>query len=177
MTHFTWQDPFLKLFDRCLARYRTGDTDWSGYYTDDDLSYLGSIGCQPREFFDFVEDYGDGAPLPPAAVLLVAAVRRDYFLVVQAGRVAESFFPASQLPSKTDPSLGGVPYFARLLKKSRLKLRGELDPEIMFGCGGDRQFLMDCDIHPADFLRHVWAAGEDDAKIVALVQTTLHTGT
>jgi hypothetical protein len=39
----------------------------------------------------------------------------------------------------------------------------------MFGCGGDRAFLMACDVHPADFLRHVWAAGEDDTKIIALV--------
>lgn len=28
---------------------------------------------------------------------------------------------------------------------------------------------MACDVHLADFLRHVWAAGEDDTKIIALV--------
>ncbi len=174
MSDFTWQDSFLELFDRCLARYRAGDEDWTKYYSAEDLRFLASIGYKPREFFDFVEDYGDGAPLPPAAALLVAAVRRDYFSVVQGGRPSETFFPADQLPPKPDPVLGGIPYFARILKKARLKLRGELDPEIMFGCGGDRQFLMKCDIHPADFLRHVWAAGEDDSKIVTLVQSALH---
>ena len=108
--------------------------------------------------------------MPPAAALLVAAVRRDYFLVVQGGRVSGTFFPAAELPGKHDACLGGMPYLARILKKARLKLRGELDPDIMFGCGGDRRFLMACDVHPADFLRHVWAAEDDDTKIVALVQ-------
>jgi len=170
MTHFTWQDPFLALFDKGLAEFRAGNDDWATYYTEEDLEFLGSIGCQPREFFDFIEDYADGAPLPPAAALLVAAARRDYFLVVQQGRVSGTYFPAADLPPKDDASLAGIPYFARILKKARLKLRGALDPDIMFGCGGDRRFLMECDVHPADFLRHVWAAGEDDTKIVALVQ-------
>lgn len=175
MKNFTWQDPFLALFDKCLAEYRSGNVDWTTYFTESELGFLAAIGCQAREFFDFVEDYGDGAPLPPAAALLVAAVRRDYFWVVQNGVPSGTFFPAAQLPAKTDPALGGLPYFARILKKARLKLRGELDPDIMFGCGGDRQFLMACDLHPADFLRHVWAAGEDDTKIVALVQAGLQT--
>lgn len=170
MSNFTWQDTFLALFDRCLAEYRAGNEDWATYYSEEDLEFLTSIGYKPREFFDFVEDFGDGAPLPPAAALLVAAVRRDYFLVVQNGEPSETFFPAGQLPAKDDASLAGRPYFARILKKARLKLRGELDPDIMFGCGGDRRFLIACDIHPADFLRHVWAADEDDAKIAALVE-------
>jgi hypothetical protein len=36
----------------------------------------------------------------------------------------------------------------------------------MYGCGGDRNFLKKHgDIHLADFLRRLWAAGEDDTKI------------
>ena len=63
-------------------------------------------------------------------------------------------------------------YLPRILKKARHKLRGELDPDIMFGCGGDRNFLSSHgDIHPADFLRNVWAAGDDDAKIVAYLRS------
>lgn len=41
----------------------------------------------------------------------------------------------------------------------------------MFGCGGDRNFLeKNGDIHPADFLRNLWAAGEDDAKFLEWVK-------
>jgi hypothetical protein len=173
MKNFTWHDTFLALFERCLAEYTAGNADWTTYFTDGDLGFLASIGYQPREFFDFVEDCGDGAPLTAGAALLVATVRRDYFLVVQGGRPSDRRVAAAELPAKDDASLDGEPYFARLLTKARLKLRGELDPEIMFGCGGDRQFLMKADVHPADFLRHVWAAGEEDTKIVALVRAGL----
>jgi hypothetical protein len=173
MKTFDWQDTFLELFDRCLARYEVGDRDWRGYYTPEDLEFLTSIGHQPREFFDFVEDCGDGEPVTPAGALLVAAARRDYFRVVQGGQVTGTFFPAERLPAKDDDSWAGVAYGARILKKARLKLRGELDPEIMFGCGGDRQFLQRLDVPPADFLRWVWAAGEDDTKIIALVRAGL----
>jgi hypothetical protein len=169
MIHFHWHDTFLALFDRALAEWRAGNDDWATYYSEEDIEFLGTIGYQPREFFDFVEDCAAGEAVSPASALLVAAVRRDYFMIRQGGQTSETVFPASALPAKTDASVAGIPYFARILQKARLKLRGELDPDTMFGCGGDRAFLMACDVHPADFLRHVWAAGEDDTKIIALV--------
>jgi hypothetical protein len=49
-------------------------------------------------------------------------------------------------------------------------LRGELDPNTMYSCGGDRAFLKRHDIAPADFLRAVWSAGEDDAKVIDYVK-------
>ena len=39
----------------------------------------------------------------------------------------------------------------------------------MYCCGGDRAFLKKVNIHPADFLRYVWAAHDDDQKIVGYV--------
>ena len=42
--------------------------------------------------------------------------------------------------------------------------------DIMYSCGGDLNFLKNNgDIHPADFLRQVWAAGEDDQKLASWV--------
>jgi hypothetical protein len=53
-----------------------------------------------------------------------------------------------------------------------LQRSGELDPDVMYGCGGDRNFLAkNGGIHPADFLRHVWASGGDDSKIVAWIKS------
>ena len=67
--------------------------------------------------------------------------------------------------------LAGIAYLPRIIAKARAKLRGGLDPDLMFGCGGDRNFLRKHgDIHPADFLRRVWAASEDDLKISAWVK-------
>ena len=46
-----------------------------------------------------------------------------------------------------------------------------MDPEIMFGCGGDRAFLSEHKIHPADFLRAIWAAKGNTQRIVNFVKT------
>lgn len=165
-----WNQRFLELFDRCLARYRAGDRDYTGYYGGEDVAFLSAIGHKPREFFDFVEDFGDsGDPLPSTA-LLVAAVRRDYFLVKQKGVTGKKLLAPDDLPTFGD-SLGGISYLPRILAKARAKLRGELDPDIMFCCGGDRRFLREHgNIHPADFLRNVWSAANDDQKVVAYVK-------
>lgn len=169
----TWNDTFLALFDRCAARFEKGDTDFENYYNADELAFLESIGCRKREFFDFVEDYcGEGQPSISTA-LLVAAVRRDYFLTVQKGTPSDRNITAADIPTFGD-ELDGMAYLPRILTKARAKLRGELDPDLMFGCGGDRRFLKNHgDLHPADFLRHVWAAGDDDSKVVAWIKTQL----
>ena len=170
MSDFTWEQTFLDLFDRCVARYRRGDADFSGYYSGADLGFLDAIGHRPREVFDFVEDFvDDGSPSREAA-LLVAAVRRDYFLHVQDGVRSDRLMTEAELPAR-DADLGGIPWLPRIIRKARNKLRGENDPEIMYSCGGDRRFLREYDIHPADFLRVVWAAGDEDEPILRFVRS------
>ncbi len=169
MSNFSWETTFRQLFDRCVERYRSGDQDYTGYYSDEDLELLGSIGYQPRELFDFVEDFCDlGTPSPDAAVL-IASVRRDYFKVMQKGESSDAQTTPDDLPAK-DSELDGFVWLPRIIKKARAKLRGELHPDVMFSCGGDRKFLGTHDIHPADFLRAVWAAGDKDDKIVEYVR-------
>ena len=168
-----WNDYFLTLFDSCCATYRTGARDLERYYTGEDLAFLSTIGHRPREFFDFVEDFCDEGVPTPSTALLVAAVRRDYFLTVQKGVTSEKTLVRDELPTFGD-ELDGFVYLPRILAKARAKLRGELDPDIMFGCGGDRKFLRTHGgIHPADFLRHVWAAGENDHKLAAWVKSRM----
>ncbi|MBN8458869.1 MAG: DUF5069 domain-containing protein [Verrucomicrobia bacterium] len=168
-----WNDYFLTFFDSCCATYRTGARDPDRYYTGEDLAFLSTIGHRPREFFDFVEDFCDEGVPTPSTALLVAAVRRDYFLTVQKGVTSEKTLVRDDLPTFGD-ELDGLVYLPRILAKARAKLRGELDPDIMFGCGGDRKFLRTHGgIHPADFLRHVWAAGENDHKLAAWVKSKM----
>ena len=166
----TWNTTFIELFERCAALYNAGITDFKGYYRPEDLAFLDSIGCQPREFFDFVEDFcGEGTPSPSTA-LLVAAVRRDYFLTVQHRNKSAKVFGREDVPTFGE-ELNGLAYLPRILAKARAKLRGELDPDLMYDCGGDRNFLLkNGDIHPADFLRHVWACGDDDEKLATWVK-------
>ncbi|RPJ35870.1 MAG: DUF5069 domain-containing protein [Verrucomicrobiaceae bacterium] len=162
----TWNDTFLALFDRCMAAYRDGNHDFESYYAAADLKFLREIGCQTREFFDFVEDYcEDNAPSPSTA-LLVAAVRRDYFLTVQNGIPCGGHLLTRDDVPTFGEELAGMAYLPRILAKARAKLRGTLDPDLMFGCGGDRNFLRKHGkLHPADFLRQIWAAGDDDRKV------------
>lgn len=160
-----WNETFLALFDRCAAEFRSGNLDFEGYYSPEDLSFLASIGCKTREFFDFVEDFcGEGEPTISTA-LLVAAVRRDYFHTMQKGIPSGESLTAADIPTFGD-EFKGIAYLPRILAKGRAKLRGELHPDLMFGCGGDRNFLKkQGNIQMADFLRHLWAAGSDDEKI------------
>lgn len=165
---YSWDTDFSKLFARCLDRYQSGDRDYQSYYAKEDLAFLYSIGYQPREFFDFVEDFGsEGTPSPTTAVL-IASVRRDYFVSVQKGVPSEAVLVPEDLPGRQE-AWGGFVWLPRIVAKARAKLRGALDPDIMYGCGGDRSFLSQHGIHPADFLRVVWAAGENEEAIVSFV--------
>ncbi|MCB1094597.1 MAG: hypothetical protein KDN22_03360 [Verrucomicrobiae bacterium] len=166
-----WNVTFLELFDKCCAEYKSGNEDFETYYDEDSRAFLSAIGHKPREFFDFVEDFCDGYDVAPSTALLVAAVRHDYFLTVQKGVVSseKEILPAD-LPAK-NAEYDGIVWLPRILVKARGKLAGTLDPNIMYSCGGDRAFLARHDLHAADFLRVVWAAGDNDARVAAYVTT------
>lgn len=166
---YSWDSTFAALFNRCLERYRSGDEDFDTYYTGDDLAFLESIGYQKREFFDFVEDFADGGDPSLSTAILVASARRDYLRHVMKGETSERVLDPASLPAKTD-ELAGFVWLPRILAKARAKLRGELDPNTMYGCGGDRNFLSTHDLAPADFLRAVWAAGDDDDAVIDYVR-------
>ena len=167
---YTWDTEFTALYEHCVAQYRGGQRDFTRYYSAADSAFLKSIGCQPREFFDFIEDYCDGGDLSPSTALLVAAARRDYFLHIQQGHPSATVLMPDALPARDDDSIGGIRWLRRILAKARAKLRGELHPDIMYGCGGDRGFLEQHGTHAADFLRAVWAAKGNEEKILAYVK-------
>jgi hypothetical protein len=149
--------------------YRSGNQNFETYYTPDDLRFFAEIGYKSREFFDFVEDFCEDGEPSVSTALLVAAVRRDYFLSVQNRASSGPLLTRDDIPTFGD-ELEGMAYLPRILAKARAKLRGELDPDLMFGCGGDRNFLRKHGgIHPADFLRQVWAAGDDNRKLAEWV--------
>lgn len=164
----TWDESYLALFEKSVAAYRAGNRDWNHYFNNDELAFLKSIGCQRREFFDFVEDFCEEGTPSASTSLLIAGVRRDYFRVIQKGSLStEPLVSRETIPTFGD-ELGGMPYLPRILAKAEGKLRGTLDPDIMYGCGGDRRFFdKNGHIHPADFLRAVWSAKGDKSKILA----------
>ena len=170
MKNYSWDFTFTNLYDQCLEDYRVGNKDYNKWYNESDLDFLNTIGYQALEFFDYIEDFAVHADPSPTTTLMIASVRRDYLDVVQNGKLSEARVMPSDLPPK-DSDLEGYVWLPRILAKARAKLRGELHPESMFCCGGDRDFLRRHDIAPADFLRAVWAAGEDDGRILDYLKT------
>lgn len=168
----TWNDQFLALFERCLSLYRDGNQEFETYYNDEDLLFLKTIGYRKREFFDFVEDYGSSGDPTPSTAALIAAVRRDYFQVVQESKISTAKVATiDNIPAKNSV-VDGIQYLPRMIVKAEAKLRGELDPDLMYCCGGDRRCMRENgDIHPADFLRRVWAADGDHQKVVDWVKS------
>jgi hypothetical protein len=169
MNNYLWTESFRQTYDHAVAQYRVGNRVPTSFFNAEQLAFLAGIGCAAQELYDFAEDalkYGEPSF---ADALLIASARRDYFLVVQKGQTTGRLVRMADLPAK-DAAVAGFAWLPRIIVKARAKLRGEMPAELMFGCGGDRAFLKSMHIHPADFLRHVWAAGDDDAKIIEFVQ-------
>ena len=166
--NFSWETRFKETFNKSIEKYRSGKSSLGDFFDDSDQTLLNDIGYKPREFFDFVEDYCDvGAPSPESA-LLIASVRRDFFLVIQKGEASRKQVTPQDLPDRNE-ELASIPWLPRIITKAKAKLRGELHPDIMYSCQGDMNFLANHDIHPADFLRAVWAADDSNDKIVDYV--------
>lgn len=169
MDNYNWAKTFGDHFADALDAYRAGKHDADSMFNPAVREFFKSIGATPQEIFDFVEDTHFGGEPGAETALLVTAVRREYFLTVQKGQHSARVIDMDALPSKS-AELAGIEWLPRIIEKAKAKLRGEMPPELMYDCGGDRAFLREHNIHPADFLREVWAAGNDLARIVDYVK-------
>jgi hypothetical protein len=165
MSQYDWADAFRRCYDKAVTAYRAGNRQPGKIFNSTESAFLAGIGCSVQEVYDFVED---GEP-SFETVLLITAVRRGFFQMVQHGQLSAHVVSMAELPPKT-AEVAGFPWLPRLIAKARAKLRGEMPLDLMYGCGGDRAFFKRANIHPADFLRVVWAAGEDDRKIIEYVK-------
>jgi hypothetical protein len=169
MNSYLWTRKLRELYDKAVDLYRGGNRDLESYFSADERAWLTSVGLRPINLYDWAEDMVSAGEPDWNTVLLIAAARRDYFLVHQNGVTATTVTEAAELPAKTE-ELEGIPWLPRIIAKATCFLKGGLCHEIMYGCGGDRRFLKEHDIHPADFLRAVWASGGEQAKVLAFVK-------
>ncbi len=170
MANDAWEQQFRDVYRRALEAYEQDpDIGPEGIVGGEDLVFLAGIGCSAQELYDFVEDYSAAREPDLEEVVAVTRIRREYFLNEQGGKAAERPWGAERFPWP-GASLGGFRWLPRITAKARAKLRGQLPPELMYGCGGDRSFLRGANYGIAEFLELVREAGDDDARIAEAVR-------
>jgi hypothetical protein len=164
-----WKLEFRKVWDRGVAAWNEGRRSAQTMFSPADAGFLAGIGCTTQELFDFVDDSMNYGDLDCETTLAVTEIRRRYFLDVMGGKPTGRVVPTSALPAKS-AEVDGIAWLPRLIAKARLKLRGEMNPDLMYGCGGDRPFLREHRLSLPEFLQLVWDKGDDDRAIVEAVK-------
>lgn len=164
-----WKREFRAVWDRGVTAWKAGRKSARTMFAPEDATFLAGIGCTTQELFDFVDDALGWGDLDYETVLAVTAIRRAYFREVMHGQPTGRVVPMSTLPAKS-VAVDGIAWLPRLIAKARLKLRGEMDPDLMYGCGGDRPFLRRHGMTLPQFLQLVWDKGDDDRAIVDAVK-------
>lgn len=164
-----WKSEFQNVWDRGVAAWKAGRRSACAMFSSEDAAFLATIGCTTQELFDFVDDslsYGD---FGYDTVLAVTEIRYRYFREVMHSQPTGRVVPMSELPAKS-AEVDGIAWLPRLIVKARIKLRGEMDPDLMYGCAGDRPFLREHRMTLPEFLQLVWDKGDDDRAIVDAVK-------
>ncbi|MCP5520247.1 MAG: DUF5069 domain-containing protein [Verrucomicrobiales bacterium] len=164
-----WEPRFRRIFDLAVMNYRAKVRGADVLFGPEETAFLKSIGCTARELYDFVEDWCEFREPSPDIAVRLAAIRRNYFLTEQHGQPNGAPIPETDFPAR-DAELGGFRWLPRIIAKARAKLRGQLPPDLMYGCGGDRNFLRQVRIDPVEFLRLVWTAENNDRRILEFVR-------
>jgi len=170
MNPYDYQKRLKEIWTHAVERYRDGNREPDSYFDEATLEELASIGLKTMDVYDYAEDFVAGGEPDFETFLMVCEARRDYFLTVQGGSPSERTLDTSTIPPK-DAEVRGIVWLPRIRPKAIAKLRGELPPETMYGCGGDRKFFKTNRIHPAEFLRAVWAYEDDEAKLIDWVES------
>ena len=134
-----WKPEFRNVWDRGVAAWKAGRRSAGTMFAPPDVAFLAGLGCTAQELFDFVDDSLRYDDLDFETVLAVTAIRREYFLEVMDGKSTGRVVPMRALPAKS-AAVDGIAWLPRLIAKARIKLRGEMDPDLMYGCAGDRPF-------------------------------------
>jgi len=163
-----WVDQFRTLFESKVTAYKKGIRKPGAMFSKEEQAFLHSIGTTSQEIFDFIEDWCDDGTPDPETALAITKIRRDYFIQEQQGQFPGKPISESEFPSRS-ASLAGLEWFPRIIEKARAKLRGELPPDLMYSCGGDRRFLNKVNISPVEFLEKVREAGDNTDHIIKFV--------
>jgi len=156
--NYPWESEFKKLYDQTKLLVTNGEKKLERLFTEENRSFLTSIGSKPIEIYDAVDDiirYGEPCF---EDVLEIHRMRYDYFVSVQKGASP----PCIEKLRAKDDALEGIPWLPRAIDKVRAKLAGRLEDDYFYPCAGDRQFLKKIGMSPPDFFRLVRDSSSDD---------------
>ena len=150
----------LRLWTKAEALYRKGNRNPDEYFDEEEMRELTSLGLNVMDVYDYVEDFVTSGEPDYASFVMVSAEKVFYFFEELGGKLSSHRISEDDLPPKKE-EVDGIVWLPRILVKAKGKLRGELPPEIMYGCGGDRNFARTHGIHLAEFLRKVRCSSDD----------------
>lgn len=163
-----YQQELHRIWSRAEKLYRDGQRNPADWFHGEQAECVRQIGATPREIFDFAEDYVVSGEPDFLTFALLADIRRSYFLIHQQGQHSQHVVQDADLPPKT-AEVEGIPWLPRIIVKAKAKLKGEMNPNLMYCCGGDRRFLKEHNLHPAEFLRLVADHLDNDQAVIDYV--------
>lgn len=165
MKNYDYQKRLKTVWKKAVGLYQAGQRGADSYFDSDEIELVESIGVSAQEVYDFAEDFVMSGEPDFATFAMIHDVRRWYFLEQQKGVQSAKRIDPGSLPPKNS-SVRGISWLPRIIAKAKAKLHGELHPDIMYCCAGDRAFLETNDIHPAEFLRII---SENESNNEAIV--------
>src|SRR4051794_12726419 len=118
-----WPATARLLYEKATERYAQGERVAEAMFTEEEQAALAVIGAKPIELYDYVED---ARAISWETALLILAVRRDYFMVVQKGEREAAQEPCAfldgSIPAR-DEKLEGIAWLPRLIYKAEARLR------------------------------------------------------
>jgi hypothetical protein len=102
MVHYDFHKEFRALYDKAVRHYAAGKRDVNVYFSTHELTFLASIGSRAQDLFDYAEDAANYGEPDYDTALLVQAVRRSYFMLVQKGTPSKVVLDEGKMPAKTD---------------------------------------------------------------------------
>jgi hypothetical protein len=169
MKHYDYQKQLHTLWTKAVEQYQAGQRGSATYFDEYETQWLRANGITPQEIYDFAEDYVSGGEPDFATFAMICDVRRNYFLEKLKGQISDKKVANTSYTPK-DAEVDGIRWLPRIIEKAKAKLHGELDDDTMYGCGGDRAFFKEHDIHPAEFLRVVAEHEDNDRAIIDWVK-------
>ncbi len=167
MSH-SFHTELSRIWQISVDLYRRGNNSAEDFPIANEVPILSGWGLNKMDVFDYVEDWCLHEEPDLITFVLVHYERWNFFVHEQKSELSSKRLDPSSLPQKTEDA-AGIIWLPRILPKARAKLRGELPPSVMYGCGGDRHFFRSNNIHPAEFLRVVRQWRDNDQAIIQWV--------